>query len=55
MRMTAINVLGQIGPASKDAIPLLLLALKDRDQGVRNSAARAIQRIDPEVSSKLGL
>jgi hypothetical protein len=46
-RETAITRLRQIGPDALDAIPTLLLVLKDADRDIAILAAMAIIRIDP--------
>lgn len=47
-RWQAANVLGKIGPRSRDAVPLLTQALSDKDHYVRSSAANALGEIGPE-------
>src|SRR5581483_5167555 len=50
-RVSAANDLGEFGPAAKAAIPVLLEAVKGRDEGVRGPAAEALGKIhaDPDV------
>jgi HEAT repeat protein len=45
VRSGAASVLGEIGPAAKDAVPDLIEALKDRD--MRPIAVGALGRIGP--------
>jgi HEAT repeat protein len=47
VRLWAATVLGQIGPAARDAIPPLLEMLADAEPGVRNAARRSLESIDP--------
>ena len=48
-RRFAALALGQVGPAAKGTVPLLVEALEDADGGVRKFAAEAIQKIDPKA------
>ncbi len=41
-RAAAARILGELGPAAKDAVPGLQEALVDADQDVRRSAARSL-------------
>src|SRR5207253_2242126 len=43
-----VKTLGEMGPAAKAAVPLLLEARRDPDAHVRLAAACALARIDPE-------
>lgn len=45
MRPRAVMILGQIGPAAKEAVPALTDALKDEDQQVRLEAEKALAKI----------
>ena len=47
VRNAAAFVLGQIGPAAKDAVPALSEALKDKEGYVRRAAVSALGRIGP--------
>ena len=48
MRRYAASALGRIGPAAKEAVPVLVLALKnDKDKLVREYAAYALGGIGP--------
>jgi hypothetical protein len=44
-RAAAAYALGQMGALSRDAMPVLLTALKDEESAVRRSASQAISRI----------
>ena len=44
-RYRAAEGLGQLGPAARDAVPALVVALKDREDFVRYAAARALDKI----------
>jgi hypothetical protein len=44
-RANAAYVLGQLGAAAEDALPLLIKALKDPDRALRVRAAFAIERV----------
>ena len=46
-REWAARVLGDAGPKAKSAIPALKAALKDRDDGVRAAAEKALARVQP--------
>ncbi len=45
-RTAAVEALGEIGPAARDAVPALKKALYDADDGVRREAADALKRIE---------
>ena len=45
IRIDAAEELGNFGPAAREAIPALTLALKDVRQAVRESAAEALKRV----------
>ena len=51
----AAELLGEIGPEAKDAIPALVELFEEDRAGTRRTAAIAIRRIDPESASRLGL
>ena len=42
MRINAALALGGIGPAAKDAVPALIIALKDEEENIRLTAALAL-------------
>ncbi|HEY6554076.1 MAG TPA: HEAT repeat domain-containing protein [Vicinamibacteria bacterium] len=46
-RAAAARILGEIGPAARDAAPALAQALKDGDPAVRQNAAQALGYIGP--------
>jgi HEAT repeat protein len=46
-RAASARILGEIGPAAKDAAPGLAEALKDADRNVRQNAAQALGYIGP--------
>ncbi len=48
-RIRAIEVLGEIGMKAKEAVPVLITALKDQDADVRGSAAYALGEIGKEA------
>jgi HEAT repeat protein len=45
-RAKTASIIGKISPAAKPAVPDLISVLSDRDEGVRRSAADALQRIE---------
>jgi HEAT repeat protein len=49
------TTLGEMGPKAREAIPLLMPLLKDREWSIRRAAADALKKIDPEVAKKTGL
>jgi hypothetical protein len=48
------KTLASMGTNAKDAVPLLIEALNDKDQIVRGWAAMALMRIDPGEAKKAG-
>jgi HEAT repeat protein len=48
-QQTAIRTLGEIGPAAKAALPLLLPRMKDEDRRTRHLVAEALEKIEPGV------
>jgi HEAT repeat protein len=54
-RQGAALALGRIGGEAKEAVPALLLRLKDESARVMVEAAEAIKKIDPERAKKEGL
>jgi HEAT repeat protein len=54
-RYMAARYLGEIEPRPKDAVPFLLRAVdQDDNRLVRNTAAAALRKIDPEAADKVG-
>jgi hypothetical protein len=51
-RPTVAQALGPIGPDAKDAVPVLLKAMKDGNQELQRRAAEALKKIDPEAARK---
>ena len=49
LRRYAAELLGEIGPSAREALPALIKALKDRNREVRNCAAQAISKIMPKT------
>ena len=49
VRLSAVKALARIGPEAKEAVPALIAALKDKDDGVRSFAAEALGRIGKEA------
>ena len=49
MRSSAANALGSIGQDAKDAVPDLIIALKDSDKHIRSSAANALGGIGKDA------
>ena len=45
--VSAVDVLGRIGPAAKEAVPALILTLNDSDVGVRSYTAHTLSKIGP--------
>lgn len=41
--------LGQIGPDAKASLPALMAALEDKDAGVRNAVAAAVEKIERKI------
>ena len=48
VRVGAATALGALGSSARAAVPALRAALDDPDAGVREAAAQALQRIQPE-------
>jgi len=48
VRVGAATALGALGSSAKGAVPALRAALDDPDAGVREAAAKALERIQPE-------
>jgi HEAT repeat protein len=49
-RWTAVQILAQIGPDAKAALPELIVALEDDDPLVRELAFRALSRLGPDAA-----
>lgn len=49
-RVIAIDVLGSLGPAAKDAVPALVRLLEDPDATIRGDAAFALGGIGPDAA-----
>lgn len=49
-RWTAVQILAQIGPEAKAALPELIVALEDDDPLVRELAFRALSRLGPDAA-----
>lgn len=52
-RKHAIDVLSNVGPAHPDAIPALIVALRDADVTIRLAAVQGLSKIGPPASSAL--
>ena len=50
-RAASARILGEIGPAAKDAAPALAEALKDTERDVRQNAAQSLGYIGPGAKS----
>jgi HEAT repeat protein len=53
--LCAIDTLGEMGPAAKAAVPLLLPMAKGPDSLRQRSASAALEKIDPEAAAKAGV
>jgi HEAT repeat protein len=49
-RLFALKQLGTIGPAAAEAVPAIVVALKDQDRDVRGAAADALNEIGPAAA-----
>jgi hypothetical protein len=49
-----LEILGEVGPAAKAAVPAIQPLLQARSAGVRSSAERALQSIDPDGTWRNG-
>jgi HEAT repeat protein len=54
-RVPAIDLLSEIGPEAKEAVPALLKTLKGNDLLARLLAATALGKIDPKAAKEAGL
>jgi len=52
-RKHAIDVLSNVGPAHPDAIPYLIVALRDTDVSIRLAAVQGLSKIGPPANSAL--
>ena len=52
-RVEIARIIGKVGPGAKQAVPLLIKSLNDREQAVRVAVAVALLQIEPESESKL--
>ena len=55
VRKRAAQILGELGPGAKEAVPALLQSLRDRENAVRDAAAAALKQIDPKAAAKAGV
>jgi hypothetical protein len=55
VRVLAIRGLGNVGPAAREAVPILLAALDDDGDGVADEAAAALIAIDPQALERVGM
>lgn len=53
IRLGAIRALGVIGPAAREALPEMLVALSDPDSNIRWTAAQTICQLGPEAVTAL--
>lgn len=54
-RWNAARILGTLGKDAKEAVPGLVEALRDGDKEVREQAASALKKIDPDAAKKAGV
>jgi hypothetical protein len=54
-RITAVSVLGPIGPSAKSAVPTLLQLTTNKDDYMSRAAVRALLIIDPEAAANAGI
>ncbi len=52
VRRATADALGLIGPEARDAVPMLIEALEDGDEGLRRNATRALRGIQGELDSE---
>ncbi len=57
VQKSAVESLGDMGSAAKQAVPALLKVWKDEEEYklTRKAAAKAIKQIDPEAAKKAGI
>lgn len=53
VRSTSLTALGEMGPAAKEAIPVLRVALKDPDGWISQAATNALFRVEPGKSAEV--
>ena len=53
--LQSYEALGEIGPAAKDAVPLLLPRAKSSEPLTQRTAAAALKKIDPDAAVRAGL
>lgn len=53
-RAQAVALLGDLGADGKEAVPVILRALRDRHPSVRSAAQTALKKVDPEAARKAG-
>ena len=53
VRSTSLTALGEMGPAAKEAIPVLRAALKDPDGWISGAATRALFRVEPDAKEEV--
>jgi HEAT repeat protein len=51
----AARLLGEMGPAAREAVPNLVAALQDPITGIRREAGDALKKIDPEAAAHAGV
>jgi HEAT repeat protein len=54
-RSCAAKMLGEVGPAAKTAVPLLINVYKTGDFMSRGAAGQALKRIDPAEARRAGV
>lgn len=54
-RIRAAELLGEIGAAAKASVPALVEAIRDENPAVRQAAALALKKVDPEAAAKAGI
>lgn len=56
LQTRAVEALGNIGPAARDALPdLVTMYREEDDEGLHRVLAAAIKKIDPTIAGKLGI
>lgn len=49
LRVEAIDAIGEIGPAAKSAVPMLVEALKDENESIRKGASDSLGKMGPSA------